>query len=90
MTAEPQRGFQMSLPELVTRYLSVAMEFGMPVALSAFALTPKETEQIFTAYDQDYHISRFLRFSNSVGTVYTIDGQPTTHVTIDAEIQSVL
>ncbi|HKT47645.1 MAG TPA: hypothetical protein VJP87_09005 [Candidatus Acidoferrales bacterium] len=90
MTPEPQRGFRLSLPELVTRYLSVAMEFGIPVALSAFALSPEETEQVFTAYDQDYHISRFLRFSNSVGTAFTIDGQPVTHVTIDRDIQSIL
>lgn len=90
MTAELQRGFKMSLPELVTRYLSVAMEFGIPVALSALALTLQETEQIFTAYDQDYHVSRFLRFSNSVGPVYTIDGQPATHVAIDQQIRSIL
>jgi hypothetical protein len=90
MTPEPQRGFRLSLPELVTRYLSVAIEFGIPVALSAFALPPDETEQVFTAFDQDYHISRFLRFSNSVGTAFTIDGQPVTHVAIDRDIQSIL
>ncbi len=90
MTAEPQRRCDMSLTELVTRYLSVAVEFGIPVALSAFALTPQETERIFTAYDQDYHVSRFLRFSNSVGPSYTIDGQPATHVTIDPQIRSIL
>ncbi|HZS71973.1 MAG TPA: hypothetical protein VFA13_09060 [Candidatus Acidoferrum sp.] len=90
MTAEPQRRCEMSLRELVTRYLSAAIEFGIPVALSAFALTPQDTERIFTAYDQDYHVSRFLRFSNSVGPVYVIDGQPATHVTMDQQIRSIL
>ena len=90
MAAEPRRALVMSLRELVTRYLSVAIEFGIPVALAAFALTPEETEQVFSAYDEDYHISRFLKFSHSAGTAYNINGESVTHVTLDAEIQSIL
>jgi len=90
MAAEPRRELVMPLRELVTRYLSAAMEFGMPVALSTFALSPEETERVFSAYDEDYQISRFLHFSHSVGTPYQINGQPTTHVAIDSEIASLL
>jgi hypothetical protein len=41
-------------------------------------------------YDEDYHISRFFHFRNEAGESYTINEFPQTHVTIDAEIQSIL
>jgi hypothetical protein len=78
------------LRELVDRYLALGTGFGAPVALSAFALTPAETERLFSGYDEDYHISRFLRFSEDAGTRFSINGIPATHVAIDAEIRSVL
>jgi hypothetical protein len=60
------------------------------VALSAFALTTAETESLFSSYDEDYHISRFFDFSESGGEQYSINGIPATHVSIDAEIQTIL
>jgi hypothetical protein len=80
----------MRLRELVDRYFSIAGGFGIPVALSSFALSPAETERLFSSYDEDYHISRFFHFSQEAGTAFSIDGFPATHVAIDREIQSIL
>jgi hypothetical protein len=91
MSAEGQRRASiMPLPELVNRYLSVAVQFGKPVALSSFALAPAETERLFSGYDEDYHISRFFHFSQDSGAPLSINGFAATHVAIDAQIQSIL
>ncbi len=57
----------MPLRQLVDRYLALAGSFGTPVALAAFELTEPETENLFSSYNEDYHISRFFHFSNSAG-----------------------
>jgi len=80
----------MPLRELVDRYLSVAVTFGISAALASFALSNAETERLFSSYDEDYHISRFFHFSQAAGAHYSINGFPATHVAIDAEIQSIL
>ncbi len=80
----------MPLRELVDRYLSVAVSFGIPAALSSFALSPAETERLFSSYDEDYHISRFFHFSQDASAQFSINGFPATHVAIDAEIESIL
>jgi len=80
----------MPLRELVERYLSVAVHFGVPVALSSFALSPAETERLFSGYDEDYHISLFFHFSQDSGVPLSINGFAATHVAIEAEIQSIL
>jgi hypothetical protein len=90
MAAEPRRAPMMSLQELVAKYRSLAGEFGQPAALSAFALTPAETERLFSGYDEDYHISRFFHFSEMDGEKFSINGIPATHVSLDPEIQSIL
>jgi hypothetical protein len=91
MSAEaPRRAPMMPLRELVDRYLSVAARFGIPVPLSSFALSPAETERLFSGYDEDYHISRFFDFSQDAGPAFSINGFPATHVAIDPEIQSIL
>ena len=90
MAAEPRRAPMMPLHELVAKYRTLAGEFGKPVALSAFALTPAETQRLFSGYDEDYHISRFFHFSENDGERFSIDGFPATHVSIDSEIQSIL
>jgi len=84
------RAPMMPLRELVDRYRLVAVHFGIPVALSAFALSPAETERLFSSFDEDYHISRFLHFSEDSGTRFSINGIPATHVSVDAEIESIL
>ena len=85
-----RRAPMMPLRELVDRYLSVALNFGIPVALSSFALGHSETERLFSSYEEDYHISRFFHFSQETGAPFSINGFPATHVAIDVEIQSIL
>ena len=80
----------LSLKEVVDRYSSLAKRGGAPVALSAFGLTPEETAKLFTALDEDYHISRFVKFSFDHGRLYLISGNPSTHIQIDAAIRELL
>ena len=80
----------MTLRELVDRYISLGDGFASRVALSAFALSIPETERLFSAYEEDYHISRFFHFSAEGGMRFSINGFPATHVAIDAEIRSIL
>ncbi len=91
MSAEaPGRAPTMPLRDLVRLYRSHARNFGEPVALSAFGLTNAETERLFSGYDEDYHISRFFQFSEAAGEKFSINGIPATHVSLDAEIESIL
>ncbi|MFI5056674.1 MAG: hypothetical protein ACHQLQ_00675 [Candidatus Acidiferrales bacterium] len=80
----------MSLRELVGLYRSLTGEFGKPVSLAAFQLSVAETERLFSAYDEDYHISRFCHFTKAEGSRFSINGIPVTHVSLDAEIESIL
>jgi hypothetical protein len=91
MSAEAaRRAPLMSLGELVRAYRFHAGDFGRPVALSAFALSPAETERLFSAYEEDYHISRFFRFTEGSGRKFSINGFYATHVSIDAQIHTIL
>ena len=80
----------MTLSELIEKYLAVAGGFGFLAALADFGLDRGQVERIFGAFDEDYHISRYLHFSQVTGTAYTINGFDQTHISIDAEIESVL
>ncbi len=80
----------MPLHELVEKYRSLAGGFGRPVALSSFSLSPAETEQLFSGYDEDYHISRFFHFSEEEGTRFSINSIAATHVALDPEIETIL
>jgi len=80
----------MPLRELVRLYLQHAGEFGKPVALAAFGLPSAETEEIFSGYDEDYHISRFFQFSEAGGQRFSINEISATHVAIDGEIATIL
>jgi len=80
----------LTLREVVDRYALLAKSFGEPVALSAFQLSAEETSRVFTALDEDYHISRFLHFSRGAGQSYSVDGEATTHVAIDSGISALL
>ena len=85
-----RRAPMLNLRQMVDRYSSVAAKFGEEIPLASFALQPQETEALFNAMDEDYHISRFLHFSKREGTAYNVSGSPVTHVSIDAEIESIL
>jgi hypothetical protein len=80
----------MTLRQIVEKYLALAGGFGYLAALADFGLERSEAERIFGTFDEDYHISRYLHFSQVSGTAYAINGFDQTHVTIDAEIESVL
>ncbi len=80
----------MNLRDVVKKYLAVAGGYGRPVALADFALDRAEIERVFSAFDEDYHISRYFHFTSGAGAAYKINGFGHTQVSIDAEIQSVL
>ena len=79
-----------TLREVVDRYLAVGSDFQVPVALSALGFSREQVEGVFSAFDEDYHISRYLHFDCADGVNYQIGGFSQTHVAIDAEIQSIL
>ena len=79
-----------SLQEVVEQYQALAKGFGVPVPLSSFVISNNDVSTIFSAYDEDYHISRFLHFSNERGQQFFINGIPASHVSMDAEIESLL
>lgn len=85
-----RRAPMMPLRELVDRYRALVGGFGKPVVLSAFGLSHAEAERLFSSFDEDYHISRFFHFSESGEERFSINGFPATHVSLDAEIESIL
>lgn len=89
-TEATRRAPMMPLSDLVSRYLFLAGEFGKPVSLSSFQLSPAETERLFSSYEEDYHISRFFHFSEAEGVQFSINGIPVTHVSLEAEIETIL
>jgi hypothetical protein len=84
----------MRLKEVVLKYLAAAGDYGASVPLSSFGLSKEQIEDAFSTFDEDYHISRFFHFSCAAGAdsaiSFAINGFPQTHVSIDAEIQSIL
>jgi hypothetical protein len=78
------------LKEIVEKYLAAAGSYGKQVPLTSLGLSKEETETVFSTFDEDYHISRFLHFACAAGADFQINGFPQTHVAIDEEIQSVL
>ena len=79
-----------TLQQIVEKYLAIAGGFGFLAALAEFGMNRAEIERIFGAFDEDYHISRYLHFAQVNGPAYKINGFNQTHVTIDAEIESIL
>jgi len=80
----------MTLRQLVDRYRAAAGQFGNSIPISIFELHHPEAERLFSTYDEDYHISRFFHFSESTGEKFSINGIPATHLSLDAEIESIL
>jgi hypothetical protein len=80
----------MSLREIVEKYLAIAGGFTFLAPLADFGLERVEVERIFGGLDDDYHISRYFHFSQVSGLAYKINGFEQTHISIDAEIQSIL
>jgi len=78
------------LNEVVKRYLTVAGSYGVSVSLASLGLSRQEIEDVFSTFEEDYHISRFFHFACADGAQFLINGFPQTHLAIDAQIQSVL
>ena len=81
----------MDLRTIIDRYLSAAGDFGRAIPLERFAASRDDLERAFAILDEDYHISRFFHFTTQPGAAtFRINGFDHTHVSIDAEIQTVL
>ncbi|HXA78294.1 MAG TPA: hypothetical protein VNV41_14270 [Candidatus Acidoferrales bacterium] len=80
----------MTLREVVDKYLATAGGYGKAAALASLGLAREEIERTFGQFDEDYHISRYFHFQCAAGANYAINGFPQTHVSIDADIQTVL
>lgn len=91
----------MDLKSLVKRYLDLAGGYGRAVHLSAFGLPKAELERVFSAYDEDYHISRYLKLTRAADAdnqprlgrgerLYTINGFEYSHVAIEGGIEEIL
>lgn len=85
---------KLELSQLVQSYLAVGGEYGKQIALSSLQFPKEELERVFGAFDEDYHISRFFHFACVMEAaerdIYRINSFPQTHVSIDADIQSIL
>jgi len=91
MSAEAaRRALSMTLRELVAAYKKNAEKFGDPVPVTAFGLSLDEAARVFSAYDEDYHISRFFQFIRQEGPLVSINGIPATHIALDSDIESIL
>ena len=86
----PGSDAKIELTQLIQKYLGAAGSYGHPVPLSSLGLSANEVEDVFSTFDEDYHISRYFHFECASGANYQINGFPQTHVSIDAEIQSIL
>lgn len=72
-----------SLKEVVEKYLELAGGFGQEAPLEGFGLGPAETERLFSTWDEDYQISRYIRWSAQPSArTYNINGYPQTHIAI--------
>ena len=83
----------MDLNGVVKKYRELAGGFGAAVSLSDFGFPRADAERFLSDLDEDYQISRFLHFQNREAenfSVFRINGFPQTHITLDAEIESLL
>jgi len=78
------------LRQIVERYLALAGGFGPAVPLGLFGFEEQETARLFSAFDEDYQVSRYMKFSRQAGAEFSINGFPQTHVALDEEIRNLL
>jgi hypothetical protein len=85
------------LAKAVTAYLKATGGFDRPLHLSRFGLSKLETEQLFSAWDEDYQISRYMILTRApedelanlspASRTYAVNGHETSHVAFRAEVQ---
>jgi hypothetical protein len=90
----------MDLASLVKKYLEIAGGFGRSVHLSEFGLSKAETEQLISALDEDYQISRYMVLSRerdealatypAEARIYKINDFEVSHVSFDAGVEKLL
>jgi len=83
----------MDLAGVVKKYRELVGGLGPAVSLSDFGFPRADAEKFFSELDEDYQISRILHFQNREAEhfpVFRINGFPQTHITLDAEIESLL
>ena len=90
----------MDLGAAVRKYLASVGEFGRPLHLSEFELPKDEIERIFSAWDEDYQISRYLLLTRAPdeeleafpphARVYAVNGHESSHVTFRADIERLI
>ncbi len=90
----------MELGEAVKVYRKVAGGYGRPMALAAFGQSRDETEKIFSVWDEDYQISRFMELTlEPSGSVpresdsaqpYRVNGFECSHVRFHPDIERML
>lgn len=88
------------MAEAVKKYLEQAGEFDRPIHLSLLGLPRAETEKTVAAWDEDYHISRYMLLSRERdevlaaypegARVYLINGFECSHLIFNAGIQNLL
>ena len=90
----------MELGEAVKVYWKAAGGYGRPLALGVFGQSRDETVKIFSAWDEDYQISRFMELTlEPSGSVpqesesaqpYRVNGFDCSHVSFHPDIERIL
>jgi len=90
----------MNLAALVAKYVDAAGGFGRPVHLSFLGLPRAETENIISAFDEDYQVSRYLLLSRESDEAlrslpeedrtYVINGLECSHISFQPDVQKLL
>ncbi len=90
----------MDLADAVATYLRIGGEFGRPVQLSQFVSNKAEIEKAFSAWDEDYQISRYMLLSRAPdeelvslppeSRLFLINDHEYSHVSFHSDIQRVL
>jgi hypothetical protein len=85
----------MDLATVVRRYLELAGGYGRSVELARLGLPPADVERLFSAWDEDYQISRYILLSHprAAGPAaggFLIGGQRYTHVLFRPGIEQFL
>jgi hypothetical protein len=90
----------MDLATVVKTYLDLTGGFDLPLHLSRLGLPKPEVERIFSAWDEDYQISRFVLLSRGRDDelegypdglrVFRVNGYESSHVTFRSGIQQLV
>lgn len=87
----------MDLATLVKKYLELSGGFDRPLHLSCLGLSRPEIENLFSQWDEDYQISRYMLLSREKDEsltsipeserVFLVNGFECSHVTFNQNIQ---